>query len=172
MLLRTPSPWWLPIRFSAASPRPKAKEFNMSASDVSGRDSSGFAPEVQWHDHDHDGHVVQFYAEDAPFLESVTRFIDTALGAGDAAVVIATKAHRDDLCRRLNARGFNLAGAIRQGRYVALDAAETLAQFMRKGKPDATLFAAVVGSVLGRARGTVAGGSSRVVAFGEMVALG
>jgi len=171
MLLRTPSHGGCQSGSRRLSPRPKAKEFNMSASDVSGRDSSGFAPEVQWHDHDHDGHVVQFYAEDAPFLESVSRFIGTALGAGDAAVVIATKAHRDDLCRRLNARGFNLAGAIRQGRYVALDAAETLAQFMRKGKPDATLFAAVVGSVLGRARGTVAGGSSRVVAFGEMVAL-
>jgi hypothetical protein len=86
-------------------------------------------------------------------------------------VVIATKAHRDELCQRLNARGFNVAGAIGQGRYVALDAPETLARFMREGRPDAALFAAVVGSVLGRARGTVESMSSRWVAFGEMVAL-
>jgi hypothetical protein len=43
--------------------------------------------------------------------------------------------------------------------------------FMRERRPDAALFAAVVGSVLGRARGTVEGVSSRVVAFGEMVGL-
>jgi PAS domain S-box-containing protein len=143
----------------------------MSASDLPACDASGFAPVVHWHDHDHDGHVVQFYADDVPLLESVSRFIGTALGAGDAAVVIATKAHRDQLCQRLYGRGFNVAAAIRQGRYVALDAAETLAQFMREDTPDAALFATVAGSVLERARSTIEGASSRVVAFGEMVAL-
>jgi signal transduction histidine kinase len=119
----------------------------------------------------HLAHTVQFYAEDAFLLDELSRFIGTALGAGDAAVVLATKAHRDGLAQRLEARGLDAGVAIEQGRYVPLDAAETLAKFMRDGWPDAELFTQVVGSVLGKAAAAAGGKSSRISAFGEMVAL-
>src|SRR5277367_5760202 len=96
-------------------------------------------------------HTVQFYGEDAFLLDELSRFIGTALGAGDAAVVIATKAHREGLAQRLKARGLDAARAAEQGRYVAMDAAETLGKFMRDGWPDAALFMEVLGGVLGQA---------------------
>ncbi|PYX91134.1 MAG: hypothetical protein DMG71_20930 [Acidobacteria bacterium] len=98
----------------------------MSTGEVSGGGSPSWAPPAEWYEQDHRGHVVQFYAEDGFLLEGLSRFIGTALGAGDAAVVVATKAHRDGLAERLRARGFNTASAIRRGRLVLLDAVETL----------------------------------------------
>jgi signal transduction histidine kinase len=118
----------------------------------------------------HWGHSVQFYGEDSSLLDELSRFIGTELVAGDAAVVIATKAHRDGLAQRLQSRGFDTATAVEQGRYIALDAAETLARFMRDGWPDAGLFAEAIGSVLGQAA-AVGGKTRRIAAFGEMVAL-
>ena len=53
--------------------------------------SASIAP---WLDHDHRAHVVHFYAEDDFLLDGLSRFVGTALGAGDGAIVIATKAHR------------------------------------------------------------------------------
>ena len=56
-------------------------------------------------DHSHNSnHIVQFYAEDAALLDTLSRSVGTALGAGDSAVVIATEPHLDALARRLTAR--------------------------------------------------------------------
>lgn len=115
-------------------------------------------------------HTVQFYGEDSFLLDELSRFIGTALGAGDAAVVIATKAHREGLVQRLNAKGLDAARATEQGRYVALDAADTLAKLMRDGWPDADRFNQVLGGVLSQAA-AAAGENSHISAFGEMVAL-
>src|SRR6476646_4168531 len=91
------------------------------------------APPAQWRDRDSHGHVVQFYTGDAALLGAISRFIGTALGAGDAAVEIATRAHRDGLFQQLTERGFDVSGAVRQGRLIAVDAAETLSRFMLDG---------------------------------------
>src|SRR5438874_2423646 len=94
------------------------------------------------------GHSVHFYEDDSVLLQHVSRFIGAALGAGDAAVVIATEAHRSDLTRRLEERGMDTGLATRQGRYVILDAGETLSHFMLDGAPDAERFRAVIGKVI------------------------
>lgn len=119
----------------------------------------------------HLAHTVQFYGEDSFLMDELSRFVGTALGAGDAAVVIATKAHREGLAQRLQARGLDVVRATEQGRYVALDAAETLRRVMRDGWPDAVLFAEVVGGILGQAAVAAGARDSRISAFGEMVAL-
>jgi len=118
----------------------------------------------------HWGHTVQFYGEDSSLLDELSRFIGSALVAGDSAVVIATKAHREGLAQRLQSRGFDTATAAEQGRYIALDAAETLAKFMRHNWPDSGLFTEVISSILGQAA-AVGGMTRRIAAFGEMVAL-
>jgi signal transduction histidine kinase len=118
----------------------------------------------------HWAHAVQFYGEESSLVDELSRFIGAALLAGDAAVVIATDAHREGSAQRLQSRGFDTSKAIEQGRYIALDASETLAKFMRNGWPDAALFREVVGGVLGQASAAV-GKTARIVAFGEMVAL-
>ena len=89
------------------------------------------APVAHWGQPGLRAHAVQFYSEDKSLLDELSRMIGTALGAGDGAIVIATKAHRDGLAQRLQALGLDTARAIEQGRYVVLDAAETLAKFMR-----------------------------------------
>jgi hypothetical protein len=68
---------------------------------------------------------------------------------------VATQAHREALERRLQARGLSTAKAIRQGRYIVLDAAETLQKFMVEGFPDAVRFREVLSSVVVSARGAV-----------------
>lgn len=117
------------------------------------------------------GHVVQFYSDDSYLLDGLGRFVGTALGAGDSAVVIATSGHLDGLGRRLKARGFDLAKAQKQGRYTTFNAVEVLSKFMVNGDPDPQRFNHLIGPALERAAATAQGESSRVVAFGEMVAL-
>ena len=121
--------------------------------------------------HQNHTHSVQFYSEETFLLDDLSRFIGSSLGAGEAAVVIATPAHCTGLARRLRQRGFDIDLAIRQGRYVALDAAETLATFMVDGRPNPALFTDVIGSAITTAAACVPGDYPRVAAFGEMVAL-
>ena len=115
------------------------------------------------------GHAVQFYPTDGHLLDLLARFIGTALVTGDIGIVIATREHRDGLTRRLKSRGFDVGVARRQGRYLALDARETLASFMRDGKPDVALFRDVVGGTIEKL--VSRGERRRIAAFGEMVAL-
>src|SRR5262249_40320301 len=61
----------------------------------------------------------------------------------------------------------DFGAAVREGRYIALDAAETLATFMSDGMPDTAKFTETVTPVLSRA----AWGGGRVGVFGGMVAL-
>jgi len=67
-------------------------------------------------------HVMQVYDEDAHLLDAVRHFTGTALAAGEAAVVIATPPHREQLEAHLRAQGIDLATARAQGQYVPLDA--------------------------------------------------
>jgi signal transduction histidine kinase len=116
-------------------------------------------------------HSVQFYEDDAFLLDSLTKLIGTALVAGDAAIVIATPAHREALARRLHARGLDLEVAARAGRYHAIDAAGTLASLMTNGAPNPALFHSFMGSLLSSIPPTAKGKPPRIVLYGEMVTL-
>jgi PAS domain S-box-containing protein len=117
------------------------------------------------------GHAVQFYGDDGAFLDSLGQSVGAALEAGDGVIVIATKAHRNGLAQRLKARGLDTAAAIERGRYVLLDATETLSKFLQEGWPDATCFADIMGKTIARARAAAKGDDPDIFAFGEMVAL-
>ena len=120
--------------------------------------------------HDHEGHVVQLYTEDGFLIDVLSRFIGHALAVGDAGLVVATAAHRRELERRLSARGLDTTKAGLQGRYVTLDAGETLAKCMVNGAIDESRFNDIIGGALARARSAV-DGSAHIAAFGELVAL-
>ena len=126
-----------------------------------------FAPPADWAEMSDTEHFVQFYEADGFLLNSLSGFIGGAINSGDAAVVVATKAHRDGLDEILRVNGLDVTNAIATGRYVALDAAETLSKFMIDGCPEEGRFNEVMGGVLA----SVTDGRSRVRAFGEMVAL-
>src|SRR5436309_5638678 len=85
-------------------------------------------------------HRVLFYESDAFLADSLTHFIGDGLEAGDASVVIATPSHQEHLAERLQARGLELTAAREEGRYIALEAAETLSKIMRDGRPDEERF--------------------------------
>ncbi|MHB8576853.1 MAG: ATP-binding protein [Dehalococcoidia bacterium] len=111
-------------------------------------------------------HAVQFYDRDEFLFDSVSRFLATGLRAGEVAIVVATPTHRAALEDSLRADGLDLSAARAAGRYVALDAAEMLSEFMVAGIPDPTRFDAVIGGLI-----TQAVPNRRVRIFGEMVAL-
>jgi KaiC/GvpD/RAD55 family RecA-like ATPase len=115
-------------------------------------------------------HVVQLYgADDQLLTRHVSRYLAEGLRRGDGLVLIATGEHGQAILRQLNQATSAAPQAIREGRLVSLDAAETLSRFMRDGEPDRTLFESEIGAVIQEVRGRSAGG--RVRAFGEMVGL-
>jgi PAS domain S-box-containing protein len=116
-------------------------------------------------------HSVQFYSDDKYLIDVLSRFMGSAVGAGDAAIVIATPSHRAELAARLVARGLDVPRAVEQGRYLALDAQETLSQFMVKGWPDEKRFVDLMGGIVSRARAAAKNEHGRTALFGEMVAL-
>jgi PAS domain S-box-containing protein len=116
-------------------------------------------------------HVVRFYTDDSSYLDALHRSVEAVLKAGDAAVIIATEAHRDGIASRLKESGLDIARAIEGGRLVFLDAAETLSRFMSGGMPDPVSFADAIGVHFERARKKTETGSGQVSAFGEMVAV-
>ncbi|MGH3813135.1 MAG: MEDS domain-containing protein [Pseudonocardiaceae bacterium] len=112
-------------------------------------------------------HFVGFYETEAFLVDSVRDFLAPGLVTGDAAIVVATDAHRNSFDRALMEAGIELAQAHRCGRYIALDASETLAKFMVDGMPDAARFRAVIGQLVSRA----AESARDVRIYGEMVAV-
>jgi signal transduction histidine kinase len=116
------------------------------------------------------GHSIQFYVQDRFLLESAASFLCAALRRRESALVIATPEHRRGIVGRLQARGVDVASARESGRYVELDAAETLATITTDGKPDPKRFGHVV-DILGRLRSVSRGEHSRVAVCGEMVSL-
>jgi PAS domain S-box-containing protein len=116
-------------------------------------------------------HVAYFYQASDSLLVALCDFIGPALGAGNAAVVIATKLHLEGLEHRLRARGLDTQKASKQGRYIALDASETLANIMLEGMPDASRFAEIVGGAIARTSASVMAARPEIAAFGEMVSL-
>ena len=115
-------------------------------------------------------HVVQFYEDDGFLLDALTQQMAPTLESGGAAIIVATKLHREGLKHRLKQRGINVNSAVHEGRFIMLDADDTLAQISRGGRIDRSLFREVIGGLVKLAM-RENGHTRRVVAFGEMVAL-
>jgi len=116
-------------------------------------------------------HEVLFYSDDTVLLDSLTRFIATALKASNAAIVFATKLHRDSLLQRLKAGGVDTDGALQQGTYISLDAADTLSTIMVNDMPDPVRFFGGIGGFIESAAKAAKSEQPRVAVFGEAVAL-
>ena len=117
------------------------------------------------------GHVVQLYSDDAFLLEILTGFIGGALAAGDGALVLATRAHAHSLEQSLRQRGLDTGMAIRQGRYIILDAEELLPRFMVNDLVDERRFTEVIRTALIQIKDAGPQANRRIAVFGELVAL-
>jgi DNA-binding NarL/FixJ family response regulator len=112
-------------------------------------------------------HEVGFYSDDRRVLEDVTQFIGAALRAGNAAIVVATESHRNSLLRRLQAQGLDIGVAIEEGRYIMLDATDTLSTFMVDDAFDPVRFMEGFRNLIVTAAKAATGEHRRVTVFGE-----
>jgi PAS domain S-box-containing protein len=138
----------------------------LRSADLSTRESP-FVPRADWSEMRESDHFVQFYENDEFLVDSITGFVAAALEGGNSSLVVATLEHRIAIQRNLTAAGVGIAAAIEAGRYVVLDAADTLAKFIVDGVPNERLFMEHFGGVMAK----LAHGGRRVHAFGEMVSL-
>jgi hypothetical protein len=116
-------------------------------------------------------HEVQFYSDDMVLLDRLVPFVAAALKRGDAAIIVATKSHRDSLALRLKSEGLDVDAAIKSGTYFAVDAAGTLSIFMVNDMPESARFLKVVGGLIEEAAKTGKTANRRVAVFGEWVSL-
>jgi DNA-binding NarL/FixJ family response regulator len=116
-------------------------------------------------------HEVLFYSDDTVLLDRLSRFVAAALDAGNAAIVLATEAHRSSLLQRLKAGRVDIDGALRQGSYISLDAADTLSRIMVNDIPDPVRFFGGIGGFIEAAIKAAKSEQPQVVMFGEAVAL-
>jgi PAS domain S-box-containing protein len=128
-------------------------------------------PTARWLKRDDSSHAVQFYTEDGFLLSGSASFLETALRAGNIALVLATPEHIAAVEQRITADGVDVASAAANGRYHAYDGNKALNAFMVDGWPDAALFAKTIGGYIDHARARGGGENTRVAAFGEMVAI-
>jgi excisionase family DNA binding protein len=147
-------------RFGVA-PEPGAQGVDTNRAPLNGQSYA------DWAEPNESGHVVLFYEADDALVDAVSDFIGAAVRAGDAAIVIATEAHRAGIEDRLRADGLDVLAARTCGRYVSLNAAETLQKLVADGAPEPKRFAELVGGIVAQA----ADGGRSVRIFGEMVGL-
>ena len=112
-------------------------------------------------------HEVEFYSDDAAFVVGFTRFIEAALQAGKAVIVVVTESHRKSLLQRLQEHGVDIAAAIEKGRCVTLNVAETLSTFMVNDLPDPARCLKVAGDLVMEAAKAAQGKPPRVAVCGE-----
>lgn len=116
-------------------------------------------------------HEVQFYFDERFLIRSLAEYVRNALDGGSSVVIVATKSHRENLEKELTRLGVDLGRTSEQGRFVSLDAASTLAQFMVDGSPDEVLFREAIGAIISLAASAAHAKDDKVVVFGEMVSL-
>jgi DNA-binding NarL/FixJ family response regulator len=116
-------------------------------------------------------HEVEFYDRDTCFLIRCTRFIGAALANGDAAIVIMTPSHSNSLRQKLEAEGCDVAEAMEQGRYVAMQPSDVFSTLLVNDEPDAERFMKASGELLATALKAAAGKHPRVAVCGECAAL-
>lgn len=114
-------------------------------------------------------HEVEFYTDDAGFVDGFVRFIEAALRAGKAVIVVATDSHHVSLRQRLVADGLNVAAEIEQGSYIPLNVTDTLSRFIVNDSPDPLLFRKLAGDLITEAAKGAKGGHPRVAVCGEGV---
>ena len=112
-------------------------------------------------------HEVQFYSDDAGFVDGFARLTKAALEVGNAVILIATGPHRTALHQRLRRDGVDVDAVLEQGRCVSLDVAEILPKIMVADLPDPALCARLVGDLIARATKSAKGEHPRVAICGE-----
>lgn len=116
-------------------------------------------------------HEVQFYSDDMVLLDRLVPFVAGASKSGNAAIIAATKSHRDSLVQRLRSEGLDVDAAIKAGMYIAMDAVDTLSIIMVNDVPESARFLKVIGGLIEEVAKTARNADPRVAFFAESVSL-
>jgi len=117
------------------------------------------------------GHEVEFYSDDEAFVVGFADRIEAALQAGNALIVVATESHLESLIPRLQEQGVDIAAAIAQGRFLALDVVDTLSTLMGDELPDPVRFFRAVDDLIAAAARSTSGEKSRITICGECASI-
>jgi len=146
-------------------------EVHMSTARVPDPQSEPPSAEPNWLELDRSPHALQFYSGDDFLLDSLARFIGTALEAGDSCFVLATPVHMNGIAERLNAQGVDTKTAARKGRYVAVDAFQVLTFLTVDGKLSRARFDEFVSEVFLPLEAAAESKPKVVAVCGEVVSL-
>jgi hypothetical protein len=116
-------------------------------------------------------HSVHFYNHDGELIDRLRGITVSALATGNAVLIVASEEHRRDLTDSLHSNWTNWAAARDEGRFLLVDAQETLSQFMVEDRPDRKRFRDTVGNLIRDCRFTARSANRGLTAFGEMVAI-
>src|SRR6266481_3521760 len=128
--------------------------------------AASFASPASWTDVNPHSHLVQFYENDGFLIDALTQWFADGLSGGDSCVFVGTESHRVSLEKKLADRGVDLDRLREKGRFVCVDASQTLSTFMVDEWPNESLFTRAIERVLNRVSKT-----RDLRVFGEMVAL-
>jgi DNA-binding NarL/FixJ family response regulator len=117
------------------------------------------------------GHAVEFYPDDASFVDGFVRVIEPSLRGGNAAIVVATGSRKDGILQRLREGGLDMGAANEKGSYVFVDAADILRTFMVNDLIDPVRFLGVAGALLTAAAKATGKKQPRVVLCGECASI-
>jgi hypothetical protein len=112
-------------------------------------------------------HEVQFYSDDAAFVDGFAHLIKAVLEVGNAVVLLATEPHRTAILQNLTRDGVDVHAVLKQGRYIPLDASETLSEIQVNNLPDPVRCGTLVGDLIMRAAKAAKGERPRVAICGE-----
>jgi hypothetical protein len=116
-------------------------------------------------------HSVHIYEDSAALISRLCAIVSSSLRSGDTVLIIATAEHREQLLTDLQDCGLDVRLHAREGRYMMLDAHQTLATFMRDGLPNNKLFTTAVCDILDHAHDSALANGKCLTVFGEMVAV-
>jgi CheY-like chemotaxis protein len=117
-------------------------------------------------------HVVQFYTDDNYWRDNVGEFLCATVSEGKSIVICATPPHVVAVRQSMQAHDIDVQQLEKLGRFITLDAADTLLKFMNFDVPDQGKFESLLGLVIRHAEAAaVTKKNSRVTIIGEMVAL-
>lgn len=116
-------------------------------------------------------HIVGFYSDDRRFLDDMGGCVATALNAGNAVIVVATRAHGNGLLSRLRTQGVDVDVIMKQGRYIPVDADSAVAGLIVEGTLDSVRYFKAFGELILSAAQAVEGDPAGVKVYGEGVNL-
>jgi CheY-like chemotaxis protein len=118
-----------------------------------------------------DTHAVQFCGDHNSGLDGAAAVLSSALRRGDTVATVLVESNGDALALRMKERGWNLADAAKQGRYVAFDAEVVATQILRDGRPHLASLAEMVTALESARTGSIGGPRSHLTIVGEIAAV-